>query len=183
MFHLVQYGISYFKNAWYSEGMARWSEPTLGLGGVGETRYQGPWPLPEAEVNKLFEMSYQAAVNFWNPLAVMDDRQGTIPESRVSPELKQLTYSDGTKVLKDLKLNGYGFMREVLLELAKADQVAYRELGYDRWSEANQNSKKNSPYIYAAVIEVVRRRIGTNLGTDPAEGQPTRENDNGKKEN
>jgi hypothetical protein len=55
-------------------------------------------------------------------------------------------------------------MREVLLELAKADKMAYRELGYDRWSEANQNSKKNSPYIYAAVMDVVRRRMPTKLG-------------------
>jgi hypothetical protein len=160
MFHLIQYGVTYFKNAWYSEGMARWSETALGSGGIGEVRYREPFPLTEADMSKLFEMSYDASVDFWNPLAAMDDSRGGIPENRVSPSLKDLTYSDGTKVLKDLQLNGYGFMREVLLELGKADDVAFRELGYERWAEANQKSKKNSSYIYTATMTVARRRIG-----------------------
>jgi hypothetical protein len=166
-FHLIQYGVTYFKNAWYSEGMARWSEMALGSGGIGEIRYRKPFPLTEANVSKLFEMSYDASVDFWNPLAAMDDSQGRMPEHRVSPRLKELTYSDGTKVLKDLQLNGYGFMWEVLLELGKVEDVAFRELGYERWSEANQKSKKNSPYIYATAMTVARRRIGT-LTTQPA---------------
>ena len=158
MFHLIQYSVTYFKNAWYTEGMARWSERALGLGGVGEVRYRGPWPLPKEKLNALFDMSYQASVDFWNPLAVMDDSGGAIPEDRVSRELRQLTYSSGEKVLLDFHLNGWELMREVLLELGKADRVAFRELGYTRWSEDNQNSKKNSPFIYQVVMDVLRRR-------------------------
>jgi hypothetical protein len=157
-FHIIQYGTTYFKNAWYSEGMARWSERALGLGGVGEVRYKGPWPLTEERRNQVFTMSYDAAREFWNPLAVMDDSQGEIPNNHTSRELRQLTYASGQRVLQDLHLNGWEFMREVLLQLAKADRVAFRELGYPRWSEQNQNSPKNSPYIYRAVMEELRRR-------------------------
>ncbi len=77
----------------------------------------------------------------------------------MSPELKRLTYSNGAKVLQDFQLNGWEFIREVLLELGKADDVAFRELGYTRWSEDNQKAKDNSRFICEAVMEVVRRRI------------------------
>ena len=158
LFHIIQYGTTYFKNAWYSEGMARWSERALGLGGVGEVRYKGPWPLAEERRGQVFTMSYNASREFWNSLAVMDDSRGEIPSDRVSRQLRELTYANGERVLKDLQLNGWEFMREVLLELAKADRVAFRELTYQRWSEENQNSPQNSPYIYQAVLEVLRRR-------------------------
>jgi hypothetical protein len=158
MFHIIQYGTTYFKNAWYSEGTARWSERALGLGGVGEIRYQGPWPLTDERRDQVFKMSYSAAGEFWNPLAMLDDSRGEIPKDRVSRELRELTYAGGDRVLKDLQFNGWELIRDVLLELAKADRVAFRELGYDRWSEENQNSPKNSPYIYQAVMEVLRRR-------------------------
>lgn len=157
-FHLIQYGATYFKNAWYSEGMARWSERALGAGGAGEIRYDGPWPLPDDRVAALFDLSYRAAPEFWNPLAVRDDPGGAIPQDRLSRRLKELTYSNGAPVLEDLRLNGWELMREVLRELAKVDRVVFRELGYDRWSEANQNAKANSPFIYRAVLEVLCRR-------------------------
>jgi len=150
-FHIIQYSISYFKNAWYTEGMARWSEKALGIGGLGKVG-------PKAALPALFKMSYDASEKFWNPLAASDDAAGTIPEHLVSAELKQLTYSTGAKVLQDFKLTGWQFMRDVLLELHKMDAIAFRELGYDRWSEANQNSEKNNPYIFRAVTDVCEAR-------------------------
>lgn len=49
-------------------------------------------------------------------------------------------------------------MRDVLLELDKVDDIAFRELGYVRWTEENQKSEKNNRYILNVAIEVVRRR-------------------------
>ncbi|MBI5394877.1 MAG: hypothetical protein HZA91_06215 [Verrucomicrobia bacterium] len=157
-FHVIQNSITYFKNRWFTEGMARWSERALGLGGLGKVRYQGPWPPPEEKWAALFKMAYESSEHFWNGLAAMDDSEGTIPEASVSVELKQLTYANGAKVLHDFRLNGWRLMREVLLELDKVDDVAFRELGYARWSEENQKSEKNNPFILKAVMEVVRRR-------------------------
>ena len=157
-FHIIQNSVTYFKNSWYTEGTARWSERALGLGGVGEIRYHGPWPLSADDTSKIFEMRYDSSVNFWNPLAMRDDPRDVIPEDQVCPELRRLTYSNRAKILQDFQLSGWEFMREVLLELGKADDVAFRELGYTRWSEDNQKSKDNSRFIYEAVMEVVRRR-------------------------
>jgi hypothetical protein len=157
-FHILQNSVTYFKNSWYTEGTARWSERGLGLGGVGEIRYRGPWPLSDEDAGEVFEMRYDSSVHFWNPLAMRDDPAGVISENRVSPHLRRLTYSNGAKVLLDFQLNGWEFIRDVLLKLGEADDVAFRELGYTRWSEDNQKSKDNSRFIYKAVMEVARRR-------------------------
>ncbi len=65
-----------------------------------------------------------------------------------------MKYSDGSNVLKDTHLKGALFMRDVLLELGKVDDLAYKELSYSKWSEANQKSIANSPYIYQAILNV-----------------------------
>ncbi len=48
-------------------------------------------------------------------------------------------------------------MRDVLLELDKFDDIAFKELGYESWSEDNQRSEKNSPYVYQGIMDVLRR--------------------------
>lgn len=166
-FHIVQNGASYFKNRWYTEGTARWSEQGLGLGGIGKIAPGETWPPDEARLAAIFEMSYPASEHYWNPLALGGDPKGTIPEAKLGAELRGLTYVKGSKVLKDLRLNGWQFIRDVLVELGRADQLAYRELGYTQWSEENQRSPKNSRYIHQAVLDVLGRR-----GTLPAGGSP-----------
>jgi hypothetical protein len=76
-----------------------------------------------------------------------------------------MRYTDGTPVLNDLAFTGWRFMRDVLLELGKADETAFREQAYDRWSEANQFSPKNNAYILRAV-EAVAARHGRTDQTD-----------------
>ena len=34
---------------------------------------------------------------------------------------------------------------------------AFKELGYESWSEDNQRSEKNSPYVYQGIMDVLRR--------------------------
>lgn len=60
-------------------------------------------------------------------------------------------------MLKDLHLAGWKFVRELFKELGKIDEVAFRELGYDRWSEENQKSPKNDEYILKAIETVIQR--------------------------
>lgn len=56
LFHLIQYGATYFKNGWFLEGQTRWSEHALGQGGLGDVEYlpRGPWPQPSANLPALF---------------------------------------------------------------------------------------------------------------------------------
>lgn len=159
-FHLIQYGATYFKNKWFLEGMTRWSEHGLAKDGLGVVKYdpKGPWPHSANDRQTLFGMSYDAEFVLWNPIAKKDDRRGTIPAGKISKELKALKYANGTPVLVDSDFVGIDVMRDILIALGEIDDVAFKELGYDSWSEANQTSTKNSPYIYQAVMDVLRRR-------------------------
>jgi hypothetical protein len=154
-FHLIEYGLTRFKRRWLTEGMARWSEGALGAGGLGRVREPVSLPLAPEKRAALVAMSYEASEHFWNPLASRTDPSGLLPHGPQFQELQAMTYVDGTQVLKDDRLSGWRFMRAVLLELEKADQQAYARLGYTEWSEVNQNSPKNDPFILEAVMRVL----------------------------
>ena len=48
-------------------------------------------------------------------------------------------------------------MRDVLQELEKADDVAFRELRYKEWTEVNMRSTSNDEYIYKGVMDALRK--------------------------
>jgi len=154
-FHLIQYGATYFKNRWFTEGMARWSERALGLGGLGPTKPLAAWPLTADAREALFGMAYDAAEAFWNPLVAGAGEEEVIPDTVVTQELRALRYTDGKPVLADLKLTGWRWMRRVLNALAEADDRAFAELGYTSWAEENQRSPQNSRFILEAVEQAV----------------------------
>lgn len=159
-FHLVQYGATYFKNSWFLEGMARWSEHALGREGVGPIKYSpdGPWPQKRKHFRQLMKMKYDAEHVLWNPIAVRTDRKGALNARLIGRKLRSLRYSDGSPVLRDRALVGAEVMRDILIELGKLDDLAYKQLKYDSWSEKNQRAEANNPYIYRAVMDVLRRR-------------------------
>lgn len=159
-FHLIQYASTYFKNRWFTEGTARWSEQGLGAGGLGRVREIAEWPLTSEGREQLFQRAYDAADHFWNPLAEMTDAGGEIPDSEALRQLQAMTYTDGSPVLKDLKLTGWQFVREVLLELGREDVVAFRELEYESWAEENQKSPRNNRFLLQAVEKVVEAKRG-----------------------
>lgn len=157
-FHLIQYSTTYFKNRWFLEGTARWSERALGEGDLGLAKIMPVWPLPSDQRSELFGMAYEASEHLWNPLAKRLDVDGEIPNGLALQRLKNMKYVDGSPVLKDLRLRGWKFVRDVLQELAKMDDIAFSDLGYDRWSEDNQRSPKNDEPMLRAVEAVVGRQ-------------------------
>jgi len=94
---------------------------------------------------------------FWNPLAKLADRSGKIAPKEIGKSVRSLRYSNGKPVINDLKLNGSKFMIDVLEELGKMEDVVFEELGYEKWTEENQKSIKNSSYIYKAVMQAAKR--------------------------
>ena len=159
LFHLIQYSSTYFGNSWYLEGMARWSEKALGKGGVGKSallKPDGKWPQ-EAEVRtKLYGMKYEASLLLWNPIAVLLDPGGEIAPRRIPESIRKLRYSNGEPVLKDTLLHGALLMKDILLELAKLDDRKQEDSQSESWTLDEQDSPENDPYIYEAVMNVLR---------------------------
>ena len=160
-FHLVQYGATYFKNSWFLEGMARWSEHALAREGLGQIKYspRGPWPQKLQHQKLLVKMKYDAEHVLWNPIARQTDRDSLLSDKLLGKELASLRYSDKTPVLRDRTLEGAEVMRDIVIELGKLDDVAFEDLKYESWSETNQRTEENNPYIYKAVMDVFRRRL------------------------
>ena len=160
-FHLVQYGATYFKNPWFLEGMARWSEHGLARDALGQVKYspQGPWPQKLQHLQQLSTMRYDAEHVLWNPIVRRIDPDALLSNKLLGEKLASLRYSDGTPVLRDRTLQGAEIMRDIVIELGKLDDVAFEELKYDSWSEENQRAEENGPYIYKAVMDAFRRQV------------------------
>ncbi len=93
-----------------------------------------------------------------NPLADQFDNRGTLLESPALASLRALKWTDGSPVLNDMELVGWEFIGEVLIELGHVDDEAFRALGYDKWSEENQRSARNAPFVFHSVLEVLKRK-------------------------
>ena len=163
LFHLIQYSSTYFKGRWYLEGMARWSEHALAADAVGRLKYdaRGPWPQRPENLPQLFQMSYDAEFVLWNPIAVRSDPRGSLSTDSITTELTDMRHSDGQPVLHDPELKGAEVMRDILRELSRVDDIAFKRLGYQDWSEDNQRSPKNDPFIYQAIMDVLRRHTNS----------------------
>lgn len=158
-FHLVQYAATRFKARWFTEGTARWSEYALKEGSLGPVRAEAEWPPGEDKQAALFGMTYEASEHFWNALAAKTDAAGSFPDSSRLADLRAMRYADGkTKVLKDNRLTGWQFMRELLRELDAADDLALKSLGYSEWSEQNQCAPANNRYLLEAVGRALQAR-------------------------
>lgn len=157
LFHIIQNSSTYFKNRWFTEGTARWSEYALGKGGLGEG-LRGGWPPRETVLSRLDEMAYEAARLFWEPLTLSVDKRGQIPAARVPAALKTMRHTDGSPVLKDLQWHGWEVIRDIIIALGTADKIAAAERGLIHWPEDEQKSPRNTPFILRTVEEVAARQ-------------------------
>lgn len=158
MFHIVQNGITFFKNPWLTEGTARWSERGLGKGALSARPAGAAWPPPAPDMPAVYASAYDAAATYWEPLLARADPTGRIPKDKLDPELLKATYVNGDPVLKDLDLTGWELLRDIFVALGKADDDVHRDRKLDRWPEAEQKSPANNSVIHQVVQETVRPR-------------------------
>jgi hypothetical protein len=152
-FHQIQNGISRFKNSWYYEGMARWSEDSLGI-----RKMEAPNKTDLAAVmedsagqDTLFAMTYKAAQKLWIPLGnLCSNASIVLPDN--DPILDQ-TYSDGTPVMQDRIFTGARMMREILAGFAAVEDAPFSLYQYGAWSGAARRDPRNNPYM----VEVIRK--------------------------
>lgn len=88
LFHLYQNGYTYFKNRWYTEGTARWSELIIN-NRVGN---RGSLPTTVREKESLFKKTYDANT-FWNELMLSAD-SNTLGKKFIKLLFERLDYVD-----------------------------------------------------------------------------------------
>lgn len=151
-FHLIQYGTTYFRNGWYLEGMARWSEDAVRKIKKYPSGADVPVKLKnEAAENQIFEGKYKIAEEFWYPLAVNMKDKATIP----SNIMNKYKYVDGSPVFHDNIFYGANVMRKVLQTMKSKENIAAEQFGgVQKWRKDGQRAAQNNPIIMDCVREV-----------------------------
>ncbi len=157
LFHEFQYGYTMFKNKWFLEGMARYSEslfnqivpPTM------------PLPRNSTDRDKLFEMGYDGC-RFWQTILQAVDQTGTF---QIPPEIANARYkTSGKSIIQDNQFAGAVYIKSFLEELDKMDDMVsdIRNLDPNDWPDSVQHSPENNPYVWKAVLEACRKISGNN---------------------
>lgn len=161
-FHCIENGLTFFKNPWYAEGMARWAEDAVRAvrpASKSMDEIKGMLHDP-TQLRALYASSYTAADLLWRPLADLCGGAGVRLSSH-DPVLS-LKYSSGAPVMQDFNFSGAAFMALLLEKLGRQDERAFAANGYGFWSEANQRNAKNNPYILETVRGLLSQSCGKN---------------------
>ncbi len=144
VFHLYQYGYSFFKNSWYLEGLARSMGRffTKDIPAVSEVIL----PMNSASLDDVIDSGPEAAI-MWSRLAVLcDEFCAATDTNRVS-----------AYVGRNSPVFGGSIVRPLLEALNVEDDRAAQDRGIDpvNWPENEQRSAANNIYIFAAVKKVL----------------------------
>jgi hypothetical protein len=148
-FHLIQNGYTMFKNRWYTEGTARWSE-TLFRKGIGE---QKKLPSSIQQLETILSQTYNTKF-MWNRLAYLLDTNNC----HLDTNLITSKYVDNkTTIIDDKLFCGNEFMKSFLENLMKNDKLASKDMNYKtyEWKESNQKSPINNKYILSALRDTI----------------------------
>ena len=151
-FHLVQYSATYFKNVWFIEGMARWSQDVV----KKINKYPDGKNIPALMKNKsageeIFQGKYEVANLLWYPLAVNMKDKDIIPDAL----MKKYKYVDGSPVFKDNVVYGANVMRNVMNLMKSREKMAAKNFGTEEeWREKGRRDERNNEIIFNCVREV-----------------------------
>jgi len=146
VFHAYQYGYTFFKNAWFLEGMANGMEAAFRERASGNTQL----PQDKAALRRLLDQSYGAGP-FWNRLMRLCE-----------PDCRQLPRETADRALPPVC--GGRFVKRFLEELQTVDKLAARARGIDHrnWPEAEQRSGHNHVWL----LDGLGRTIETHCRVD-----------------
>ncbi len=151
-FHLIQYGATYFRNGWFLEGMARWSQDSIEKIKKYPVDKNISWKLrSDSAAKKIFQIKYSAAEQLWYPLAVKMNDKAKIPDKLI----RKYKYVDGSPVFEDNVIYGANVMRKVIEKMKSKENLAAEEFGgVAKWRKDGQRDDQNNKYIWNSVREV-----------------------------
>ncbi|GAB4215204.1 MAG: hypothetical protein Fur007_12810 [Rhodoferax sp.] len=136
LFHSYQYGYSFFKNAWYLEGLARAMQADF------ESRPARTQPLPaDAQTWTAFLAGSYNTAPIWNRLRLLCDPACREPSKGALPRACAASW-----------------LRSLLLAMGEQDQRAAQARGIppNAWPEAEQRSPANVPFMVEALVHSVQ---------------------------
>ena len=136
LFHLYQYGYTYFKVPWFLEGLARSMDDAFTNARVNEV----PLPSNSVELEQVMNLSY-GANTLWNRVMRLCD-----------PGCRFASGKAGQP-----RLCGGFLVRPLLEQYQRLDRKAAFDRGIDpdNWPETEQRSSKNNPYLLSGLHKAI----------------------------
>lgn len=155
LFHLYQNSYMMFKQAWLTEGLARWSESLLATGvGVGADERL---PQNREELESVMAQSYQASKMWIRLFRVLDEQPGF----SLAEDIAKKTYTDNTLIVKDKLAYGTAFIRPLFEALALQSAAVSRRQGWQEygWAEREQKSPAYNRDIWLALKRAIHNYL------------------------
>lgn len=151
-FHLIQYGATYFRNGWYLEGMANWSQDSVSaIKEYPDGKSLSSTLKDEATLEDIYQSKYSVSKSLWYPLAVSKRDKAKIPADMI----KKYKYVDGSPVFHDDIFYGPNVMREVLRKMKLREEFAAANFGgVEKWRKRGQRNEQNNGFIMECVRDV-----------------------------
>ncbi|MBR0062494.1 MAG: hypothetical protein IJP68_13565 [Selenomonadaceae bacterium] len=151
-FHLIQYGATYFRNGWYLEGMANWSQDSVSaIKEYPDGKNLSSTLKNEATLEDIYQSKYSVSKSLWYPLAVSKKDKAKIPADMI----KNYKYVDGSPVFHDDIFYGPNVMREVLRKMKSREEFAAANFGgVEKWRKKGQRNEQNNGFIMECVRDV-----------------------------
>ncbi|PIQ51093.1 MAG: hypothetical protein COW02_16665 [Comamonadaceae bacterium CG12_big_fil_rev_8_21_14_0_65_59_15] len=157
LFHSYQYAYTYFKNAWFLEGMARSIQDWFSLTQTSQQMPSGQPALPNnaEQLNALLKKSYNAAP-FWSRLRWLCDPTCALPRAATT------THEP---------VCGGRLVKAVLEEFQSADALAAkaRDLESSNWTEQEQRSERNNAWMLGALAKAMMQQCPVMIQPELAE--------------
>jgi hypothetical protein len=151
-FHAYQNGYTLFKNRWYTEGTARWSEFIFKEG----TGPQNKLPSNIEDIHELLSKTYDAKY-FWNRLLRVCTKESK--NFNLLDDLKNEKYiGTNTFVVEGNDIYGVDFMRVFFNNMNFYDILLSKEENLDiySWRESKQKDFLNNKYILLAIKKTIK---------------------------
>lgn len=155
-FHLLQYDVTDFRNAWFKEGTARWAQDSVQKKNYPDDKDISFILEDESAAEEIFKGSYEVANQFWYPLVMEMNDKVTIPDELI----KKYKYVDGSPVFLDNIIYGPNVIRAVLIKLKSKEELAAAEFGtLKEWRKKGKRAETNNKFIMDSVREVYNDKL------------------------
>lgn len=148
-FHILQNSYTMFKNRWYSESTARWSESIFKKG----VAKQDNLPNSQKQIKELFDKTYDAEGIFGKLTYLCDTNNGVFKNKK---DLKT-NIPSYPNLIEDSTVYGYKFIKVFLenLELMSNYVSKLHEFDEFDWDEKEQKSNDNNIFILKALLKTI----------------------------
>lgn len=154
LFHLYQYGYTQFKNRWYLESLANWSERSLRVDLSPATKKLPPLPKnPQSLQQEIFNEGYH---RLWRRLSVIESQDRLI----IPAHLQKMRYSNGSLVFKDHEWRNTALVLKVMQNLEQASFNISQERQWQayKWKESDQRLKAWDAVIWQNIQAALKQQ-------------------------